>query len=291
MSLTTEKFYVNSQVPDSIYYNGAAVTSVHYNNKQVWATYPWAGWADASWKDIYDLCKAKQAGTITNYPSDVTLGLTKTLRFSPAYTDTYATVSYQEIDMILIGIDVDGPGVLTFHSANIIDKCSVSGYYEAGQKNGDDSYIYTVSTANNLRTFYNNCEAKNYIKPLAKVSNTYSTTGERHTITQTYPVWLPSAYEISYGTPENERTEGVTPGKYTGYYDRASRRAKTWLTPTSGCADGYFLRTLEHVEGKHGDRYQYNLGYYIDSSGVKQSFLSHSTIGNVAGFAPAFAIG
>lgn len=288
-------FLVNNIKLQELYFNNQMVKSAYYNNELVWASqienYTWVGWDNATWEDIYNLCKVKQAGIITEWPSDVVLGATKYLRFSPAYSDPYEDFIHSGVDMILIGIDVDGPGVLTFHCANIIDKCSVTGFYEAGQEYGEDSYVYTAYTAESLRTFYNNCEAKNYIKPLAKVTNTYSKTGTKYTVTQTYPVWLPSAYEISYGTPDNERTEGVTPGKYTGYYDRASRRAKTWLTPTTGCADGYFLRTLEYVLGKHGNTYQYTLGYYIDSSGIKQSFLTHSIIGNVAGLAPAFAIG
>lgn len=73
--------------------------------------YEWPGWSSATWKDINDLCVAKQQGLINEWPSDVVVGARKFNYFLTGYqsntwnsnpTDSgfYATIACRNTDTI-----------------------------------------------------------------------------------------------------------------------------------------------------------------------------------------------
>lgn len=118
MSDLVKNFYVNSAVPSSIAYNNKDVKSVYYNGTKVWESFVWSGWDNASWEDIYNLCKAKQEGAITEWPSDIVWGMTKTVNLSTA------VLGAASFDVMLVGIDYFGDGILTFHSKNCLPEAT-----------------------------------------------------------------------------------------------------------------------------------------------------------------------
>lgn len=156
----------------------------------------WIGWDNATWEDIYNLCKAKQNGEITEWPSDVVLGATKTVTLS---TSVLSSASRR---MTLIGIDIDGDGVLTFQSNDMASTCAWS---------SSTSTTWPNSTVKDYcDDFYNYCNAKPYIKTLSK--GTALTYGASITYSNEN-VWLISASE--YGGSGSEFTKGVsTPYPY-----------------------------------------------------------------------------
>lgn len=115
-------FFISNTMPTEITFNGRDVSSVYYTDKTTNATNylpvlvwdKWPGFENASWKDIYDLCKKKQAGTIKTWPEDIKLGATKNISFRWG-NENSSTVFYT-MTFEIIGIDIDGPGVLTFMS-------------------------------------------------------------------------------------------------------------------------------------------------------------------------------
>lgn len=138
-------FLINNTILKEAYFNQQVVKSVYYNNNLVWEAFTWPGWANATWEDIYNLCKAKQEGTIDAWPSDVVLGATKETTLSTAILGT------STFTMRIIGLDIDGEGVITFdsqyHTAEAMTLSSLSTYQD---------------------NFYNYCNAKPYIKSLRK---------------------------------------------------------------------------------------------------------------------------
>ena len=111
------------------------------------AGFEWVGWTNATWEDIYNLCKAKQEGRITTWPSDVVLGATKETTLSSAVS------GLTNYTMRIIGIDIDGVGVITFDCNHL----------------GNNSFTSTQSNITNIcQNFYNYCDAKPYIKVLSK---------------------------------------------------------------------------------------------------------------------------
>lgn len=140
-------FFVNNVELKQATFNQQEVKSIYFNTHLIWEAPSWAGWANATWEDVYNLCKAKQQGEITDWPNDVVLGATKETTLSTAVSGltTYT--------MRIIGLDIDGSGVVTFdcnHTGNI-------------------QFKYSTSDMNNTcQNFYNYCNAKPYIKVLKK---------------------------------------------------------------------------------------------------------------------------
>ena len=289
MSLV-KTFYVNDSSPETVTFNGNEVKSVYFNNKKVWESYNWVGWENATWQDIYNLCKAKQRGDIRLYPSDVVLGATKWTTVhssSPTYNGTATGV-----DMILIGIDIDGPGVLTFHAAGMWDTIA------RGQKTAH-TMPYTIGR---LTEFYNACSAKPYIKQLDKesvyerdIDNDPQTRPIPHRIVEPSYVWIPSLSEMGFSGNYVEYTSGVT--RAYPYYSSNNKRKKTWVgiggsDHTYGEYEKYMTRSLALVN----DPDNAYVGYVVDGIGAKAlpksttvNYVTHYS--NSSGFAPAFAIG
>jgi hypothetical protein len=269
-------FFVNNTELKSVYYNSQKISEVYFNNVRVWKeSYPWVGWANANWSDIYNLCKAKQNGDIEAWPADVVLGATKTTTLSSAVA---GSTSYE---MMIIGIDIDGPGVLTFQSK------TVSSSNIQYKKMGWDKADCVARTTS--ESFYANCNAKAYIKPLVK--NTFITyANDDITLNMaktTDYVWILSDHEMNildFGSNENtgvgvkpQFTEGVNV-PYPYFTDNASRGKKN----SYGSSAAYWTRTCSHHKSKFG--YQ----VIINASGT-YDFASISS--GSSGFVPAFAIG
>lgn len=140
-------FFVNNVELKQATFNQQEVKSIYFNTHLIWeaASFEWVGWANATWEDVYNLCKAKQEGKITTWPDDVILGATKETTLS---TPILGTPTFT---MRIIGLDIDGSGVITFDSKYVTANAP------------------TISLINNYQNnFYNYCNAKPYIKALSK---------------------------------------------------------------------------------------------------------------------------
>lgn len=109
-------FFANKISPTTITFNTEDVSTVYFQNTAfmtepvlVWSR--WPGWDNSNLDDIYNLCKMKQAGIISDWPEDIKLGNQLSI---PNWSSQGAV--YYTFYAVLIGIDIDGPGVLTFMS-------------------------------------------------------------------------------------------------------------------------------------------------------------------------------
>lgn len=192
--------YVRRALYDSYCNNTSYINWSQYKDQiriiedypEYWALINWAGrdwatstWEELSWSEVYGLCKSRQNGEIAGYPPYIQLGAVKNV-----------DVNGVSVPMYLIGIDQDGVGVLTFQA---LEGVSEIAYFE----DTTEWYLADSSVCNYgasfLKTqcdiFYNNCEAKDYIKPLLK---SYCIDRNRLTTKiELLPVWLPSASEMS----------------------------------------------------------------------------------------------
>lgn len=210
-------FNVNNIAVASVYYNGSEVKSIYYNGVNVWESWSWPGWSVATWEDVYKLCKQKQSGAISAWPSDVVLGATKTTTLS----STVGSVSGME--MMIIGLDIDGPGVITLHSTGVM-----------GSKATSANQGISGAGWNDAEAFYNACSAKPYIKQLTKMTMNSSGTLEAH---NAY-VWLISTAELGEAKNADEFTQGVstaypyynttTRNKGSDYWTRSIRSGYTY---------------------------------------------------------------
>ena len=138
------------------------------------ASFEWPGWANATWEDVYNLCKAKQKGKIDAWPSDVVLGAMKETTLSTAILGT------STFTMRIIGLDIDGSGVITFDSK----------YYTAQS-------ILVTSLNKYQNNFYNYCNAKPYIKALSKGTAANNTNRNGAVTYADYFVWSLSEREVN----------------------------------------------------------------------------------------------
>ena len=107
-------FFVNNVELKEATFNQQEVKSIYFNTHLIWEAASWPGWANATWEDVYNLCKAKQEGEIIAWPNDVVLGATKETTLSTAVSGltTYT--------MRIIGLDIDGSGIVTFDCNHIL---------------------------------------------------------------------------------------------------------------------------------------------------------------------------
>ena len=218
-------FFVNNVELNEVTFNQQEVKSIYFNTRLIWEAASWPGWANATWEDVYKLCKQKKNGDISVWPSDIVLGATKETTLSTAILGT------STFTMRIIGLDIDGEGAITFDSK----------YVTAETVNPDliDTYQYD---------FYKYCNANPYIKPLDK-GNSSGDINRNGNVTYTYyEVWSLSEREVNLdkysgisvanSTPTNaECTYGVN--KPYPYFTSDGRRIKTiagssakqsWLT-------------------------------------------------------------
>lgn len=226
--------YINRIIPNTITFNGEEVNTVYYKNKKtmsnpvlIWTK--WPGWDNALWKDIYNLCKMKQAGVISEWPEDVKLGNTIYVSYRSFYNDNNpsggASTSYT-LPFQLIGIDIDGPGILTFmckYTMPIRYVLSNTNYHqvltyapiifenEGLDENEFKHYIQfeSVSDTGNSIVHY----LKDYIKPLRK--ETYNVTDGKIEVFERY-FWDLSCAEAGI---ECEYPPCFTEGVSTPYFN------------------------------------------------------------------------
>ena len=140
-------FFVNNVELKEATFNQQEVKSIYFNTHLIWEAASWLGWDNATWEDVYNLCKQKQEGEITAWPDDVVLGATKETTLS---TEVSGLTTYT---MRIIGLDIDGSGVVTFD-------CNHTGNIQLQDSQSDMD--------NTCKNFYNYCNAKPYIKVLNK---------------------------------------------------------------------------------------------------------------------------
>ena len=218
-------FFVNNVELNEATFNQQEVKSIYFNTRLIWEAASWPGWANATWGDVYNLCKAKKEERITAWPNDVVLGATKETTLSTAILGT------STFTMRIIGLDIDGKGAITFDSK----------YVTAETVNPDliETYQYD---------FYRYCNAKPYIKSLNKGNSSGDMNRNGNATYTYYEVWSLSEREVNLdkysgisvanSTPTNaECTYGVN--KPYPYFTSDVRRIKTiagssakqsWLT-------------------------------------------------------------
>lgn len=258
-------FFVNNVELKEATFNQQEVKSIYFNTHLIWeaASFEWPGWANATWEDVYNLCKQKQNGGITAWPDDVVLGATKETTLSTAILDT------STFTMRIIGLDIDGSGVITFDS-----KYLTSGTADASSLN---------TYQNN---FYNYCDAKPYIKALSKGTAAADANRNGAVTYADYYVWSLSEREVDLDKYSSisvanstltkaECTYGVN--QPYPYFTSATSRMKT--TAVSSNLYAWFTRSI---------------GVYpiIGAIEIRISATGGASVsGNSVYFSPCFAIG
>lgn len=263
-------FFVNNVELKEATFNQQEVKSIYFNTHLIWKSSRWPGWDNATWEDVYKLCKQKQNGDISVWPVDVVLGATKETTLSTAILGT------STFTMRIIGLDIDGEGVITFDSKYLTAEDVTFSSLNAYQDN-----------------FYNYCNAKPYIKSLRKgaAAADYDSYNSRNgAVTYTdYYVWSLSEREVNSdgfscisvanSTPTKaECTYGVN-APYP-YFISDERRIKT----VAGSSTGY--KWLTRTEGFNIFTLR-NMKVVVQESGGMVGTESDSNIR----FSPCFAIG
>lgn len=213
--------------------NGTELKRVIFNNRnvnEVWykdGSDKWLVWENPSkfqtetWADLKAICdRVKQGDTWPNY---IKLGVVKKLKLLAPFS----LMVEQNADFIyvrLIGIDVEGPGTLTFQ---VIGGGRIIPYHETGHYNeinqaelyyvpmcyvehefgatyteSRDRFKWIGSTYREVycKELYDICEAKPYIKKVKKYTCPYSNrTNEPATVTPVLneeTIWALSHYEV-----------------------------------------------------------------------------------------------
>lgn len=214
-------FLINDINLQECNFNNQFVKKIYYNDVLVWANTSWPGWDNATWEDIYNLCKAKQLGAIADWPTDVVLGATK-MAYCPIPRYSYQTAAFSTHEVMLIGMDIDGPGVLTFETKN----CFIEAV-EAGENAYD--YLSEEDNIDYWGTFVG--AMKQYIKPLNKqyVLKTHNEAAGQWD----YSVYIKEVYTFHLSAAERGVILSGVPAVYTEgvsvpypYFRNASTRIK-----------------------------------------------------------------
>ena len=254
-------FKVNNQELGKINFNNQKVYSVYYNDVLVWEA-P-LDFVSVGWDYLYNLCKAKQAGTITEWPNYIQLGEIKTV----SYTDWEGYTRY--LPVRLIDIETEGPGILVFQliMPKIHPSTMGSGIY---LQNYGDTDLGDIENG----VYGSDLSISEYIKPLKKGGEE-----KRH--------WFLSANEMGETLDKIVNSNGATI-QITGEFTEGISTPYPYMTiPENriakvGSGDNlthysYWLRTGTGVFG---------IGhYYVDTDGtIKDSKPQHHKLG-------CFAIG
>lgn len=251
---------------------------------EYWALINWAGrdwatstWEELSWSEVYGLCKSRQNGEIAGYPPYIQLGAVKNV-----------DVNGVSVPMYLIGIDQDGVGVLTFQALEGYMDMYYGDYTDLSLVD-KDMIVYEFSNVKaQCEIFYNNCEAKQYIKPLAKrfvSSRTY-----RRIQTEELLVWVPSVGEAGITIPSTA-TGAIWYDMLLNPADTAYQYFANGLYPatTPNC----YTRSIAKFgsgDGSMNDFTDKHILLMSYSSSQNKWSGSLAQIGKFT-FAPAFAIG
>ena len=222
-------FFINNVELKEASFNQQEVKSIYFNTHLIWEAASWPGWANATWEDVYKLCKRRQNGDITAWPDDVILGATKETTLSTAILGT------STFTMRIIGLDVEREGAITFDSKYVTAETMTISSLDTYQNN-----------------FYNYCNAKPYIKPLRKGTAAPDINRNGNVFYDDYYVWSLSEREVGFDeysgisvanstTTRAECTSGIN--KPYPYFTSNERRIKTiagssigydWLTRSEG---------------------------------------------------------
>ena len=266
-------FFVNNVELKEATFNQQEVKSIYFNTHLIWeaANFEWVGWANATWEDVYNLCKAKQEGRITTWPDDVVLGATKETTLSTAILGT------STFTMRIIGLDIDGSGVITFDSK-----------YHTSQT----MTIKSLSTYQD--NFYNYCNAKPYIKSLSKGTATGSSNRNGVVTYADYYVWCLSEREVNLDKysgisvanstlTKAECTYGVN--TFYPYFTSKTTRRKT----TAGSSISYPWLTRSTYTYTISTSSTFTKSVVVAGGGETTDYVSNTST-NVT-FSPCFAIG
>lgn len=255
-------FFVNNVELKEATFNQQEVKSIYFNTHLIWEAAIWPGWANATWEDVYNLCKAKRQGKITAWPSDVVLGATKETTLSTAILGT------STFTMRIIGLDIDGEGVITFDSQ----------YVTAETTNTDslDTHQYD---------FYRYCNAKPYIKPLRKGTAAGDINRNGNVIYTDYEVWSLSEREVKLD-------------KYSSISVANSTTTRAECTYRVNAPYPYFTSSDKRKKTAAGDSTYYSWftrskGLLIAAGAIDVAINKNgeASASNMAGFSPCFAIG
>lgn len=256
-------FFVNNVELKEATFNQQEVKSIYFNTHLIWKAASWPGWANATWEDVYKLCKRRKSGDISVWPSDVVLGATKETTLSTAILGT------STFTMRIIGLDIDGEGVITFDSK----------YVTAETVNPDFIETYQYD-------FYRYCNAKPYIKPLNKGISSGDMNRNGNVNYTYYEVWSLSEREVNLNKYSGISVANSTPTKAEctygvnkpyPYFTSDGRRIKTiagssakqsWLTRSVNIIPLMGVRVIAIDNNGHSA---------YDATGIK--------------FSPCFAIG
>ena len=258
-------FFVNNVELKEATFNQQEVKSIYFNTHLIWeaANFEWPGWANATWEDVYNLCKQKQNGDITAWPDDVVLGATKETTLSTAILGT------STFTMRIIGLDIDGSGVITFDSKYLATESMDTGLLNTYQDN-----------------FYNYCDAKPYIKALSKGTAAGDANRNGAVTYADYYVWSLSVREVNLD-------------KYSGISVANSTLTKAECTYGVNQPYPYFTSTQSRMKSTAVSSSVYAwLTRSINAHptiGIKKIYIGASggavLSGNNIKFSPCFAIG
>lgn len=220
-------------------------------------SFEWPGWDNATWEDINNLCYAKQQGYIDSWPSDVVLGGTRSETLSSAVLGTTTH------DVMIIGMDQDADGTLTFQTQGVLAN---SAQYMSS--NGAEARWSRSMAEGFCDSYYNYFTGKSYIKPVRKgnFDEAISRVASRNpTFTYTNMfVWIPSCYEISlvtdytiqdeqYATTTNSESTYGKLIRYQYYTDNSSRvKGQQYWTRTPEYDNTNWVNTVSTSGGYRG---------------------------------------
>jgi hypothetical protein len=269
-------FYVNDTSLEEITFNNENVKAVYYNNILVWGEPVFPSVDAMTWEDIYKMCKAKQNGEIDEWPEGIGLGTTFPITYSEEF------LGETETEAMIIGLDIDGPGTITFQTKNCLVATLPDGkkdrvFHNVGDYSSPGTYPsvrYEYSLDDVCEKFYQITGLNEYIKPVLKgTCETYGTPDKAVTMTERkeienniqrnepvvykeYYVWIPSEFEmgldkyapisVANSTPTNaECTYGVC--QPYPYYDNDEKRIKKYHNidgSLSSSGTPYWTRSL-----------------------------------------------
>ena len=247
----------------------------------------WPGWDNADWEDINNLCYAKQQGYIDSWPNDVVVGGTKSVTLTASVSGTTTH------NVMIIGMDQDAEGTLTFQTVNSLataSKFSSSSNSTAGSNYYDaNNLIFDGNSSGLCKQYYDAFPGKASIMQVNKGTCVTQVSGQNGTATyREQYVWIPSEGEVgldnyaslkysNWTTTNGECTYGKK-FQYSYYTDNNSRVKKLG---DSGSADFWWTRGRYYYFATIG------LVCNVNSDGSASSYIYSDS----CGVAPAFVIG
>ena len=194
-------FFISGQTPRRITFNNNYVNEVWYKEGSNQAVLVWENplkIETETWEGLKTLCDEVKDGM--PWPEDIKVGSIRKLNLHISILGT------NSVYVRLIGIDVEGPGTLTFQVMSN-GKNGIGGFNQAVVMNKHvvasepSSCAWIGSDYRELcQQFYNSCEAKPYIKKVQKYTcaTSYSYSNPEPIVPELNEetVWALSSYEV-----------------------------------------------------------------------------------------------